>query len=143
MAEKKINKIVLIAPLDWGLGHATRCITIVQVLLQKKCRVLIAANGAHKILLQEVFPQVEFLNLKGYEIKYANKNMLFNLAKQLPSFLNTIKDENNWLDKIIGEYGINLVISDNRYGLYTKKIPCVFITHQLQLQVPFFLLHCV
>jgi uncharacterized protein (TIGR00661 family) len=139
MVDNKINKTVLIAPLDWGLGHATRCIKIIHILLQNKCRVLIAADGPHKILLQEIFPQIEFLYLKGYRIKYANKNMLLNLAKQLPSFLKTIKIENKWLDKTIEEQGIDLIISDNRYGLWSKKIPSVFITHQLQLQVPFFL----
>ncbi len=139
MTGKKINNTVLIAPLDWGLGHATRCIPIITILLQKNCRVLIATNGPHKILLQEVFPTLEFLHLNGYGIKYANKNLLFHLAKQLPGFLKTIKTENDWLDKAIDEYEIDLVISDNRYGLCSKKIPCIFITHQLQLQIPFFM----
>lgn len=139
MFEEKINKKVLIAPLDWGLGHATRCIPIIKILLQKECNVLIAADGPHKVLLQEVFPQLEFLDLKGYGIRYATKNMLFHLAQQLPNFLKTVKEENEWLDKTIDEYGIDLVISDNRYGLWSTKIPCIFITHQLQLSVPIFI----
>jgi predicted glycosyltransferase len=29
------------------------------------------------------------------------------------------------------------VISDNRFGLYTDAVPCIFITHQLTIRVPF------
>lgn len=139
MVAKKINNTVLIAPLDWGLGHATRCIPIIQNFIKKDWHVIIAAEGPHKILLQEVFPEVAFLHLKGYGIKYATHNLLLSLVKQLPGFLKSVKNEHTWLDTIIEEHKINLVISDNRYGLYSNKIPSVFITHQLQLQVPFFI----
>lgn len=37
---------------------------------------------------------------------------------------------------MIDDYGIDMVISDNRYGLYTSKVPCIFITHQLQIKAP-------
>jgi uncharacterized protein (TIGR00661 family) len=139
MYKKKINNTVLIAPLDWGLGHATRCIPIIQLLIQKNFRVLIATNGPHLNLLKEAFPQLGFLHLNGYGINYAKKNMLFHLAKQLPNFLRTIKMEHDWLDKTLATHEIDVVISDNRYGLWSKKVPCIFITHQLQLQLPFFM----
>ena len=35
------------------------------------------------------------------------------------------------------KYKIDVVISDNRYGLHTTKIPCIFITHQLLIKAPF------
>lgn len=133
---KKTNITALIAPLDWGLGHVTRCIPIINVLLQKKCTVLIAATGAHKILLQLVFPQLKILDLSGYNIKYAKKNVLLKLAMQLPKVCKIIKNEHIWLGKMIDEHKIDLVITDNRYGLWSKKIPCAFITHQLQLDIP-------
>jgi len=46
----KINKIpkklkVLVAPLNWGLGHATRCIPIINELIFQNCDVFIAADG--------------------------------------------------------------------------------------------------
>ena len=53
------------------------------------------------------------------------------IARQVPSILKTVRDERNWLKKVIKEHRIDLVISDNRYGLYNKDIPCVIMTHQL------------
>jgi hypothetical protein len=59
------------------------------------------------------------------------------MLAQAPAIFQTIKDEHAWLDAMIEEQQIDLVISDNRYGLYSKKIPCVLITHQLTIKMPF------
>lgn len=140
MQNKNFNiQTILIAPLDWGLGHATRCIPIIHSLINNGYKVIIAASEKPKILLQQEFPTVHFVELKGYKIAYSkNKWMLpFKIGMQIPKILKTIWYEHNWLQKIIQEHSINLVISDNRFGLYTSKIPCVFITHQLTIQTPF------
>ena len=47
---------VLVSPLDWGLGHATRCIPVIRYLLNKGCNVIIAAEGAQENLLKTEFP---------------------------------------------------------------------------------------
>ena len=62
---------VLIAPLDWGLGHATRCIPIILSLLEHGCEVIVAAEGAAKQLLLQEFPDLVFAELKGYRIAYS------------------------------------------------------------------------
>jgi uncharacterized protein (TIGR00661 family) len=130
---------VLVAPLDWGLGHATRCIPIIHALLLQKHEVILAADAAVATLLHTEFPTLEILPLKGYHIQYAKTSagFPFQIVKQIPGILKTIQEENTWLDKIIQEKNIQLVISDNRYGLYSKKIPTVFITHQLNIITPF------
>lgn len=136
---KKINiKTVLIAPLDWGLGHATRCIPLIKALIINKFEVIIAGNSTQKALLQKEFPHLIFLDLKGYEVHYSHQKWMlpFTLLKQLPRIKATIRYENKWLQKAIDHYNIQLVISDNRYGLYTSKVPCVFITHQLTIKAP-------
>ncbi len=133
---------VLVAPLDWGLGHATRCIPIIKALMQNGYEVLIATDGVQKILLQKEFPQLQFLALKGYNVSYSKRKWLlpFKLLMQVPEIVATIKNENLWLDKIIDEHQINIVISDNRFGLYSPKAKCIFITHQLTIKAPFNLL---
>ena len=130
---------VLVAPLDWGLGHATRCIPIVKALLLKDCKVFIACNALQKKIFEQEFTKNEFLPLEGYNITYARhpKLLALSILKQLPSIASSIKQENSWLQKIIDTHQIDLVISDNRYGLYTNKVPCIFITHQLQIKAPF------
>ncbi len=129
---------MLIAPLDWGLGHATRCIPVINALLHNGCEVIIAASGKTKTLLQNEFPNLEYIELKGYNISYSKKGFLFNLKiiTQIPKILSTIKYEHNLLKEIIATHNIDAVISDNRFGIYNKNIFSVFITHQLTIKAP-------
>jgi len=129
---------ILIAPLDWGLGHATRCIPIINYLIEKKCEVIIGADGRPLQLLQKEFPSCEFVKISGYNISYPkNGSMILKMASQIPKILSGIKREHEVLKKIINEKKIDAVISDNRFGLWSKEIPCVFITHQLMVKSPF------
>jgi len=132
-------KKILVAPLDWGLGHATRCIPIIRLLQKNGCEVTIAASGAIKILLQSEFPGILFIDLNGYNIQYSsNKRLLpVKILLQLPKIVAAVRRENAWLKKLVDEKRFDAVISDNRFGLFTSKIPCVFITHQLLIQAPF------
>jgi len=63
--------------------------------------------------------------------------MVLKIAAQIPKILSGIKREHELLKKIIKEKKIDAVISDNRFGLWSKEIPCVFITHQLMVKSPF------
>lgn len=130
---------ILVAPLDWGLGHATRGIPVIYELIRQDCDVFIAAEGMQEALLKQEFPSLSFLRLPGYRVKYGRSamGMLWNIFKQSGKILRAIKSENEWLKKIVDEYGIDAVISDNRYGLYHSTIPCIFITHQLTIKTPF------
>lgn len=127
---------ILVAPLDWGLGHATRCIPVIQELLNNDFEVWLAGEGAQKALLQQEFPSLPFLSLRGYNIRYARsgKGLLWSMILQNPKIQNAIHYEHSWLKKKVAEHGFDAVISDNRFGLYHKKIPCIFITHQLTIK---------
>jgi UDP-N-acetylglucosamine transferase subunit ALG13 len=126
---------VLVAPLDWGLGHATRCIPIINELILQGAQVTIAASGSQKTLLKQEFPLLEFLELPGYKIRYETGVLLkWALFARVPVLLRKIRKENIWLEKVLQNRKIDLVISDNRYGLYNNKSYCVFITHQLFIQ---------
>jgi len=129
---------ILVAPLDWGLGHATRCIPVISELQAQGCDVWLAGEGAQEHLLKQEFPGLTFLPLAGYRVKYgrASNGMFWNMLRQSPKIMKAIRDEHIWLEKNSGEYGFDAVISDNRYGLYHDKIPCVFITHQLTIKTP-------
>ena len=127
---------VLVAPLDWGLGHATRCIPVISKLLEQHCEVIIAAETAGKVLLQKEFPDLFFIDLKGYRMQYSkNKSWLpVNLLLQFPKLIYSIYAERRWLKVVIEQYKIDAVISDNRMGLSRSKVYCVYITHQLQIK---------
>jgi UDP-N-acetylglucosamine transferase subunit ALG13 len=125
------GKKLLVAPLDWGLGHATRCVPVIRDLLNNNCEVWLAGEGAQEKLLREEFPSLAFLPLKGYRIKYAKKALTGKILLQIPSILRSVKEENKWLKEQVSKFGFEAVISDNRYGLYHEKVFSVFITHQL------------
>jgi uncharacterized protein (TIGR00661 family) len=131
------NKLrILVTPLDWGLGHATRCIPIISTLIQQHCTVIVAAEGPQKALLQKEFPDLLFIELRGYRVKYSRRKywMPVKLLFQLPKILFRIYAENGWLKKAVEENSVDAVISDNRMGLFHKKIPCIYITHQLTIK---------
>jgi len=127
------EKTILVAPLDWGLGHAARCIPVIKELQNYPFKVIIAADGAVKTMLKQEFPQLQFIHLEGYKIKYGKNKRWFRfwLLIQFPKILSSIVKEHRWLNKVIKELSVDAVISDNRFGLYHPSVPCVYITHQL------------
>jgi UDP:flavonoid glycosyltransferase YjiC (YdhE family) len=130
---------VLVAPLDWGLGHATRCIPLVRALLEQGYEAVYAAEGAQAALLKQEFPGLTCLPLEGYRVRYSKQKWWLpaKLLLQLPRLFATVRREHVWLDNVIDKHSIDLVISDNRYGLWSAKVPCIFITHQLTIKAPF------
>lgn len=130
-------KKVLIAPLDWGLGHATRCIPIIRELLKRQCCVVIAGSGDSLALLQNEFPQLTFFILSAYAPVYSRtQSMILKILSQVPKFLRTINREHQQIETLIVQHQIDFIISDNRYGCWSSKVPSVFITHQLNILMP-------
>jgi predicted glycosyltransferase len=128
--------VVLVAPLNWGLGHATRCIPLIYTLQELGCNVIIAADGASRTLLVEEFPQLTHLPSPHTEVRYARYQWLFGWAilKLLPRFWLQLQQEQKWIRTTVQRYKIDAIISDNRYGLSHPNIPAVLITHQLGIR---------
>lgn len=140
MSKIKINKgvsnpLILVAPLDWGLGHATRCIPIIKHFLQSDFQVIIAASNAGYELLKKEFPDTVILRCQGYNISYgkSTRNLIYNLFLQIPKIFSTYRKEKHWLKEICAIYQPGLIISDNRFGFYHSEIPSVYISHQLNI----------
>lgn len=130
-------KNIVIAPLDWGLGHATRCVPIINKLINLGANVIIAADKRPFDFLTNEFPELKAIRLSGYDITYSKGNNLSGkIIKSFPRIRKRIKQEHKALNKIIDEYKIDIVISDNRYGLWNHKVKTVFITHQLNIKAP-------
>lgn len=132
------NKTIFIAPLDWGLGHATRCVPIIKELL-KHNSVILGITPLTKPIFEEEFPGVKMIEIPAYNITYSKHLPLWlKLGISYPKISKIIVNENKLLEKIINDYKIDVVISDNRFGLHSKNAHCVFITHQLFLKAPVF-----
>jgi predicted glycosyltransferase len=121
---------ILIAPLDWGLGHTTRCVPVIRRLVNAKREVVFAGNDVQKTFITATFPGIRCLDLPGYGVKYSAGRFLPNILRQIPKILSRIRHEHRWLLKIADQEGIDAVISDNRYGLWHPRIPSVILTHQ-------------
>lgn len=129
------NKTILVAPLHWGLGHATRCIPIINALLANSYEVLLASDGGALLLLQKEFPELPFVELPAYSISYPRKgkNFKWKLLLRIPHIWKTIISEKKLIAKLVSEGRIDGIISDNRFGVRSKKIPSIYITHQLNV----------
>ncbi|MBN1198417.1 MAG: hypothetical protein JXA23_03620 [Bacteroidales bacterium] len=128
---------VLVCPLDWGIGHATRSVPVIRHFLEHGFRVVIAADRRPLAFLRLEFPDLEFVRFPGTHITYPQGSlMLLKLFFQGPKLLWGIYREHKQLRKLIAEKRIDLVFSDNRYGLWSKEILSVFMTHQLRINVP-------
>jgi hypothetical protein len=126
---------IVIAPLNWGLGHATRCIPVIHFLLQNNVNPILASDGASLELLRNEFPQLESLELPSYGVRYSKKGFFlrYKLLLQFPYLFYTAFREYTLLQRLVKERNIDGVISDNRFGMFHKKVPSVYITHQLQV----------
>lgn len=129
------HKNILIAPLNWGLGHATRCIPIITALLDQGFTPIIASDGGALAFLQLEFPELSFLELPSYHVSYPKKGTRFRwkMIQNIPRIILAVKKEEQLVKKWIRQHSICGIISDNRFGVYDQSIPSVFITHQLNV----------
>lgn len=134
------QKKILVAPLDWGLGHATRCVPVINEFLKRGCHVQIASSGTALTLLRGEFPLLKFHSISSYRVSYSSSvPLVIKILLQMPKFLWAIRNEHRQVERIVEDEKIDIVISDNRYGCRSSKTKNVFIGHQLFLRVPFFL----
>ena len=131
---------VFLSPLNWGLGHSTRDIPIIRELLKHGHEVTIGTSGNALALLKRECPECNFVLFKDYPAPYsASRFFLPKFVASIPLLLRALARERKKLDQILAENRFDLIISDNRMGVYSHKIPSYFITHQLRFSLPTYL----
>jgi UDP:flavonoid glycosyltransferase YjiC (YdhE family) len=128
------KKNILVCPLDWGLGHATRCVPLIAQFIKEGHQVIIGADKNPLAFLKQEFPALKTVVIPGYEVSYSEKGNSLKLFYESIQFFNFIKKEHGFIDEIIEEYNIDMIVSDNRYGLWSKKVKSIIITHQLYVK---------
>lgn len=127
----------MVAPLNWGLGHATRDIPIIKLLLENGAEVVLAGDGAGLKLLRGEFPDLPYYELPGWNITYPeNGSFAWHLIKQTGKVLRAIRLEHQAVETIVREERIDVVISDNRLGAFSKSARNIVISHQIFLESP-------
>jgi len=128
---------VLVCPLDWGLGHASRMIPVIHRFKQHGFQVMLGGSGKSGELLKTTFPDLPFIFLPSPVIRYGSGKLLIpKLLLQLPYLIWSVFREHRLVKKVIKAYRIDVLISDNRYGLFLKNNYCIFVTHQVSPVLP-------
>ncbi len=128
------SKTILVSPLDWGLGHATRLIPIIDYFLEKNNKVILGGNGKSLVYLRNYYPELEFCQIPSAKIKYGKKSAIgLSFSPSLFRFVRGIHREHFALKRIVRKHKIDIVVSDNRLGLYCKHIKSIYLTHQLNV----------
>ncbi len=96
---------------------------------------IIASDGNALLFLQKEFPDIKSVELPSYKIRYPkNGNFLkWKLISNFPHMLRTMKAEQKKVQQLVESENLIGIISDNRFGVRSDKIPSVFITHQLNV----------
>ena len=128
------QKRVLFTVLEWGLGHATRSIPVIEAMLQRGYNVHLAGEGNSLLLLKNYFPDLKAHDLFGIQVRFTDSS--FGIVWMIPSLLKSIKQEHQQFLVLCDEIKPDLIISDNRYGAWHLTRPSIFIGHQLYLQAP-------
>lgn len=132
------GKTIFYGALDWGLGHATRSVPIIKELL-KNNRVILGVTPFTQLIFDEEFPELKKIELPAYNVVYSKILPIWiKLILKYPEVVGIIKEEHRALEMIVSENKVDVVISDNRFGLHSKRTHNVFITHQLFLKAPVF-----
>lgn len=128
---------LLYTVLNWGLGHATRSMPVIEAMLEAGAEVILAGEGDSLKLLTDVFPQLQAEEVQGIQIKYpVNESLAVAMMKQALSILRAIRSEQEQFERLVEKYKPDALISDNRYGAYSSRIPSVLLCHQLRLKTP-------
>ncbi|MEZ4806799.1 MAG: glycosyltransferase [Flavobacteriales bacterium] len=123
---------ILVAPLDWGLGHAARCIPVIRALLSNGAVPIVGADGGPAALLRSEFPELEHVHIPGMTVRYSKgNNQLWSMARQFPAMLRSVREEAARFDQIRRKLHLDAVISDQRFGIRSPDLPSILITHQV------------
>ncbi len=130
------GKTILLSPLDWGLGHATRCVPIIQQLVKQQNKVFVCVNDTARKIIESECPEVKIIPFEGYHISYSRhpKWMMANLLYQLPKIAWKAWSEYRQLKQLVRNMKPDIIISDNRLGFRHKEVHSIYITHQLAIK---------
>lgn len=128
---------ILIVPLNWGLGHATRCIPLIRQYLNKGADVVLGGTGESLQLLRKHFPELKAVELAPLNLRYSTGNSQVGaMVRAVPQFIRFIRQNRKMVEQIVRTMGIDTILSDNCFGVYSPHCECIYMTHQLHICLP-------
>jgi len=128
---------VLISPLSWGFGHAGRMIPLAMALRRRGCEVIFAADARLAEMIERELPGIPTVEISGLTIRYSRfLPQYISIFLRLPVIIASALKEHRELRLLAEELRPSVIISDNRFGFYHKKIFSVYVTHQVKIAFP-------
>lgn len=128
---------VLICPLNWGLGHATRCVPLIRKFVSEGHEPVVVADGFPLAFLKQEFPSLRFIEYPSYSVYYASgKSQIGAMLFNFPNIVSGIIREHSWLKDVVRSEHFDQIVSDNRFGMWNKQVHSIYITHQLMVKMP-------
>ena len=127
----------LVAPLNWGLGHASRCVPLVQRFLNEGHEVILGGDGDSLTLLRRHFPKLRYVYLAPLNLRYSRGDrQVWAMIKALPRLIRWSIRDHAILQSVLQEEPIDRIVSDNRCGLDSAHSESIYMTHQLHIMFP-------
>ena len=128
---------ILVAPLNWGLGHATRCIPIIRHYLEQGDEVVLGGDGESLRLLQRTFPALRCIDFPSLELRYTtNAQQRGFYLRAIWALMRFTIADHYYLRQALAIEHFDRIISDNRFGCFSRDVRSVYITHQLYPVLP-------
>lgn len=127
---------ILLSPLNWGLGHVSRTVPVIQWLLEQENEIIICCDESQELFYRNYFPQIWYVPHKGYPFKFkGNGNWTSDLLNNFSSLHLFLQDERRIVKELVEKFNPDLIISDQRFGFISKKVKSIIISHQTNLPV--------
>lgn len=109
---------------------------MVRDLLHQGHHVILGGDGDALKLLSNEFTTLQTLHIPDIKVSFGHQKMLWNFMSLVPKIMYSAIREHFLLKRLLKTTAIDVVISDNRYGLRNKKVKSIFVTHQLMVKLP-------
>ena len=134
------NAKIIFSPLNWGMGHVSRSLPILEQLLRQNNVITVFCSAPQEAIYASYFNKLHFIRHDSYSFSFSSEG--FKLAKfirQLPSLIRQHVEERNRINQYLRSNPTDYVISDQRYGFRGNSGYSIFITHQCTLPLPWYL----
>lgn len=126
------QKKVLVAALDWGMGHLTRLTELLRKITPED--LVIACTPFQQEYYSYYFPDATYELIPELNWRWSGKkSALSELFIQRKKWTKHIGKDQLIVDELVAKYSIEVILSDNRYGFYHPDTHNICLTHQLNI----------
>lgn len=131
---------ILFAASSWGLGHATRDLILIQALMDAGHSVtVLSTDRALKLLRGELADQCDYIDLPDIPkaLGHTSASFYLKMTMALPLVFRTFRREHRFVDELCRAGKCDRIVSDSRYGVWSRDVPSYHLMHTLHQISPF------